>query len=109
MPSLPDVLKDYIEAIVHRLEAYETAQRAVIDKLVANGLSISDGGRDRKAYALYVNGLACPGSWKGWLFQAAYNGGVDCFWADRKGEEYRYLAQNEFEAREADLEAYLAL
>ena len=108
MPVLPDVLKEYIEAVVHRLEAYETAQRAVIDKLVSDGLDASDGGRDRKAYALYVNNLACPGFWKGWLFQAAFNGGVDCFWADRKGDDYRYLAQGEFEAREADLETYLA-
>jgi len=108
MPALPDALKEYVEAVVHRLETYESSQRAVIDKLVADGMDVSDGGRDRKAYALYVNRLACPSFWKGWLFQAAFKGGVDCFWADLKGDGYRYLAQTEFEAREADLEAYLA-
>ena len=105
LPILPDGLREYVEAVIARFETFEVSQRAVIDKLVETGLEKSGG--DRKGFALYVNDLACPSHWKGWLFATAFKGGVECFWADKIGEEWRYLPQKEFEDREAALEAWV--
>lgn len=105
LPSLPDGMRDYMTAIAQRFEVFEESQRSVIDALVAEELE-RDGG-DRKAFAMWVNDLACPSHWKSWLFQTAFSGGVTCFWADKKGENWRFISQSEFESREAALADWL--
>lgn len=106
LPALPDGLRDYVKAVVSRFEAFDEGMRSVIDELVSTGLKVSGG--DRKTYAIYVNDLAVPGTWKGWLFQSAFADPVEHFWADKKGEDYRYLSQKDFEIREAELAGWLA-
>ena len=104
MPNLTEPMREYIDAICARFASFEERQRSVIDSLAAAG---PDPAVSKKDYALYVNSLEVPGRWRGWLFQTA-NDGVECFWADKKGAEWRWCSQSEFEEREADLDAWLA-
>ena len=71
MPSLPESMRDYMTAVARRFEVFEDSQRAVIESMVAEELE-RDGG-DRKSFALWVNSLACPSHWKGWMFQTAFS------------------------------------
>ena len=106
LPILPDGLRDYVKAVVSRYEGLDEDMRSVFDDLAATGLAQANG--SRKEYAVYVNGLAIPGIWRGWLFQTAFGEPIEHFWADKKGTEYRFLAQREFEEREAALTNWLA-